>query len=544
MTATLCTRIQKDFTIFALFAVCLLDGSRAGAQRVAFVPLVELNGEPAERLRLAQLLGDTTSLGFLIRSASTLTPLPLPGAAGWLAGIIAPEYHTVHNSGLPYSLNEGPMWAGRGWNQEVTAGFFVTGDHVRLIAAPIFVSEENQIFQVIPYPQTSDTSRSVWANPFHPLPESIDLPLRMGDERRERLYPGQSTLAIDAGGASFGASTENIWWGPGIRNAILLSDNAPGFPHLFLQTHSPLHTSAGTFGAQWILGQLSESDYFDQNPNNNYRSLNGLAATWSPAADSGLSIGLARLVMGNQTNSAFPLGSALNVFRSVGHPNTDTTEATKGLDQITELFARWVFGPGFEGWAEWARFEEPLSLQDFLEYPGHSEGYTLGLQWAHRYRPGSAFQLQTEATYLEPDPSLIVRPVATTYTSRAVPQGWTNQGQTLGAAIGPGGSSQWLAFDWFQPRWRLGFYLNRIRWDNGTLFEPIVPEFKHQDVTLSAGLRGSYSWRGMRLSLDFEHAARFNYLWQSYILGPSSFGGIDLINNTFTATLSTAVGPR
>jgi hypothetical protein len=155
-----------------------------------------------------------------------------------------------------------------------------------------------------------------------------------------------------------------------------------------------------------------------------------------------------------------------------------------------------------------------------------------------------AFQLQGEASYLEPDPSLRVRPVAVSYTSRAVPQGFTNLGETLGAAIGPGASSQWLAGDFFASWWRVGSYVGRIRWDNGVLFEPIVPEFKRQDVTLFAGLRASVEWQRVRLMADLTHAARYNYLFQAYILGPSQFGGVDLINNTFAITITTAVGPR
>jgi hypothetical protein len=125
-----------------------------------------------------------------------------------------------------------------------------------------------------------------------------------------------------------------------------------------------------------------------------------------------------------------------------------------------------------------------------------------------------------------------------------VPQGFTNAGETLGAAIGPGASSQWLAGDVFSRDWRLGAYLQRIRWDNGTLFEPIVPEFRRQDITLLAGLRGSISLYGVNLAIDFAHAARFDYLFQAYILSPVRTGGIDLLNNTLSVSLSTTLGPR
>jgi len=502
--------------------------------------MITLGGETDERIRLGQLVGGSSTDGYLLRTMSRL----FPGASergSWRAGVVEPEARVVRNSGIPFSLNEGSLWAGRGWNGEATTGGFLFAGPVRLIVAPTFVAEENRAFQVIPYPQNATPARSVWANPFHPMPESIDLPLRLGDRSRARVDAGQSSLTVDAPLVSLGVGTENLWWGPGIRNAITLSNNAPGFPHAFVQLR-PLHTSGGTLDGQWILGSLRESDFFDGDSTNDTRSLAGLAVTWAPP-NSGLTFGGARLVMSVRSNNQVPASAAFDVLRRAGQPD-DTTRAAGRRDQISSLFARWVFPhPGFEAYAEWARFEEPRSFRDFLEYPGHSQGYTLGFQWADSLARARAFRLQSEVSYLEPDASIRVRPVAVTYTSRSVPQGFTERGRTLGAAIGPGASSQWLAGDIFAPRWRLGAYLSRIRWDNGTLFEPIVPQYKRQDVTLAAGLRGSASWRGVRALVDYAHAARFNYLYQSYILGPSRFGGIDLINNTFSVTLTTTV-PR
>jgi hypothetical protein len=48
----------------------------------------------------------------------------------------------------------------------------------------------------------------------------------------------------------------------------------------------------------------------------------------------------------------------------------------------------------------------------------------------------------------------------------------------------------------------------------------------------------------VNLAIDFAHAARFDYLFQAYVLSPTKTGGIDLLNNTLSITLSTALGPR
>ncbi|MGH7618923.1 MAG: hypothetical protein ACREPM_17020, partial [Gemmatimonadaceae bacterium] len=170
----------------ALTLVCLPALTRA--QKVGFQPIVSLTSEADERIRLSQLSGRFCTEGYLIRSVSRLATL-CDTSALWGAGIVGPEVRVVRNSGLPYSLNQGPLWASRGWNGEVTAGAFGYFGPVRAILAPTIVSEENKAFQVIPYPQNSVPARSVWANPFHPLPESIDLPLRFGDRSISRLDP-------------------------------------------------------------------------------------------------------------------------------------------------------------------------------------------------------------------------------------------------------------------------------------------------------------------------------------------------------------------
>lgn len=533
----------RPYITLASLAALTLAAPSLHAQCRSLSSLVGVTSDGEERLRLQQLLGRASSDGFMARSASRLSPTPPHDSAAPACTILLPEVRVVHNSQLPFSLNDGALWAGRGWNASVTAGIQYTEGSVRLVLDPTFVAGQNAPFQVIPYPEGKLPARSIWANPFHPPPESIDLPLRFGDSPIAKLSAGQSSLTLTYGNTSFGLANENLWWGPGIRNAITLSDNAPGFPHLFVGTGKPAHTRFGVFDAQWILGELTESGFFDSDPTNDERALNGGIVTWTPPRDTVVTIGIARLALAAWNGGFFPLGHAFDVLRSAGHTDVDTTQPPSPTrDQITSAFARWLFpSAGFEAYAEWARFEEPLSLRDFLESPGHSEGYTLGLQWAHPLDSTRVFQLQSEASYLEPDPSLRLRPVAETYTSRGVPQGFTQEGQALGAAIGPGASSQWLAGDVFAPRWRIGAYMGRIRWDNAVLFEPIVPGFKRQDVSLFAGLRGSVSWRGANLGLDFTHAARFDYLFQAFILGPTRTGGIDLINNTLALTLSSAV---
>lgn len=528
-------RNPSRYSLLAALA-CLLIAQVVPAQDLRTAVLTRVDGERAELQRLSAL-GDS--------SAEPFSTLRAPSRGfSWSDRHIS--YNTVaaelllgRNSTLPYGFNDGAVWQGRGNNLRALFGVAASYGPLHLIVAPEYLISENLPYQTIAYAQNRPEKRSVWANPFHPAPEGLDLPSRFGDQSLHALVAGQSSLMLRFPKVEVGVATENNWWGPGLQNALLWSSQGSGVPTAFVRTAKPLPTRFGTFDAWYTIGDLRESDFFDRDSTNNHRSLGAFALTWRPRATKGVEFGLARLVILAHKLS----GSAITApFASVGRPNTSDSLAHRTRDQITSLWARWAPpGSGFEAWTEWARFEEPASLRDLLESPGHSQGYTVGLQWARPVRASTA-RVYAEATYLEPSPSLRLRPVGTTYISKAVAQGFTVRGQPLGAGIGPGSSSQWAGFDWLRPRWRAGTYIARVRWDNAVVFTPIVPNTKYEDVSLINGVRvGGERW-GWRLLLDWSHMVRLNYLFQAYntpLDGRTK--GIDLVNDALTLTLSTAL---
>ena len=501
--------------------------------------LITLGSDTDDSLRLASLTDTTARRWTMIRSTSSLmASQPRDGRVHIRA--LSPEVRYTWNSDLPWSPNDGALWAGRGANRLIRAGFVLNAGPVRFIVAPEWITSENRAFQVIPY--SAPGPRSLWANNFHPLPESIDLPFRFGDQAIRIADPGQSSLTIDLGATAVGVSTENLWWGPGSFNAILLSNNAAGVPHIFARTAHPWRTRFGEFEGQWIAGRLSESGFFDLDTMPRARSLSGLIVTWRPTQVSGFTMGMGRLVMSAAPNGVLSVGSAFDVLRSIGRPNTAPRDSLHrpSSDQIFSVFARMaVPNAGVEGYLEWARFEEPAGLTDLLEFPQHSQGYTIGLQWLRPFRSGS-WRSQIELSYLEPSAALRLRPEFDSYTSAAVPQGFTNRGQVLGATIGPGSSSQMVATDAIFRRWRIGGQFIRLRNDNDALFSPYTPFWRLPDVTIAGTLRTSIDMFGFRIGADFTKAVRLNYLYQSYLLNPASGakGGVDIPNRTITLSFT------
>lgn len=506
---------------FALLVVAVLlpfSGS-AGAQDTLqavpegrTAPLVTLGSSAEDRLRTAQLLGGAPSAGFLLRGASTLSP-PLPGE-GLRWSVIAPEAVVVWNSALPHSQNDGALWAGKGVSASVLAG-------VRAEAGPLFVVLAPQLL----YAQNGDFADllpdSAWGDgsplPWYTGRSSADLPLRFGEGETVSVDPGQSTVGVRAGSFAFGASTENQWWGPGVRNGIVMSGNAAGVPHLFVRTGPPLETRLGAFEAKLIVGALSESSHFDTIAANDHRSLSAFVATFRPAGERGLTLGLARAVQAPVSGPGAIPGRAADALAGWTRPDS----ARPGPEQLFSVFGRWIFPrDGLEVYAEWARQELPGSVGEFLAYPNHSQGYTLGLQWAGSAREAHLLRFQGELTYLEQSTTFRIREVPRYYTSASIPQGYTHRGQVIGAAIGPGASSHWLAADYLAPTWRLGLFGGRIRWDNDAFYTtPRAttrgwPWLAH-DVSIFGGVRGGFDLPALRMDAELTTGTRLNFLYQN-----------------------------
>jgi hypothetical protein len=503
----------------------LVPGSAAGQE---FHSLWSIGGDREDRLRVSQLRGDTTAAGFLLRSTSSLSAA-LPGRGPRWA-VLAPELYLINNSRVPYSMNDGAVWAGRGLSGRGRGGIRFDWGRLSVIAAPEVVFSNNEPFEmpprqaVLPRPP----GRSPFSYPWHTFPNSIDLPIRFGRRAFSRLEPGQSGIAVQMGTMTVGVTTEDQWWGPGIRNAIVVSNNAPGIPRFYIRTGQPLETRIGRFEARWFVGALSESGYFDTVSTNNRRSVSAIGLTWQLKWMPTLTAGFARAVYAPLGRWRQLPGRLFNVFASVGRPNaaspTDSV-LRPGRDQIYSLFARWIFpADHLETYFEWARTEAPASLRDLLAAPNHTRGYTFGLQWAPPIRADRATLLfAAEITDLERGSTFLDRPVATYYTSRAVVQGYTQRGKVIGAAIGPGASSQWLAADYVAPSWRAGVFVGRVRWDNDALYELPLLNFAGNenrwcahDVSLLTGARGAYASPWGRFEGALTLAQRLNVFFHNF----------------------------
>jgi hypothetical protein len=437
-----------------------------------------------------------------------------------------PQTDLTWNSELPFERNDGGVWAGRGLTFHAAGGARAQCGPVRVMFVPELWHARNRPFPILgpDYPPLSG-----FASPFYAGQEaSADLPLRFGSQPLTVFELGQSAIEVDAGRVTLGAGTQSQWWGPGVRNALIMSNHAAGIPNVYLRTRDPVRTRIGRIEGRLMIGALTESPFYDFNHKNNLRSISGFLFVFAPAADSNLSIGVTRVVYTSVENAGEVGARAFDAF--VGWE-----------EQMLGVFGRWVFpSSGLETYGEWARTDLPHSLRAFLTAPQYSQGYTVGLQWlSNRDAIATTWRFQTELTFVEqPRVSRGSEPPSF-YVSNVVPQGYTQRGQVIGATVGPGGSGQFIALDRMRPTWSAGAFFGRVRWNNEQYYRRSTSAlpFAH-DITLYSGVRGIRSVGRFDISAELIAEKRLNYLFQSNVQGFGEDHTFDVKNRSFKLSVT------
>jgi hypothetical protein len=496
-------------------------------------PAFLIIGTAAEdRWRVDNVMGRAATSGFLLRAPSVLSDTTPLSWRELRFGIIQPYADVTWNSDLPFSLNDGVQWAGRGLTFTTSGGIAARLGRISVNLAPQIWRTENLSIFVRP---PGDTSRRGFSNPWHIGNISADLPLRFGYHGSTAIDFGESAIWATGRGVAAGFSNESQWWGPGIRNALLMSNNAGGIPHAFVRTASPVRTPWGDVEGRFMIGGLTESRFFDVHKWNNLRSLSGAVVTFRPSGEPGLTVGLERVVYANVSDMFTLAQHSLDVLARWGQwGGIRVPKNRHGAEQISGLFGRWIFPTsGAEVYGEWARLIGPSSLRSLLVAPQYSQGFTVGVQWVTPHPELPWYRLQVEFTNLEQSPTSRSADTVSFYTSAAVPQGYTQRGQIIGASIGPGSQSQWGALDRLARRYDVGVFVGRIRWDTDAYYlQSTSIYYQSYDASIFAGARASIRAFGREISTEYWIQRRYNYLFQNELDGYSQNPTFDKRNVT------------
>ncbi|HET7754830.1 MAG TPA: capsule assembly Wzi family protein [Anaeromyxobacteraceae bacterium] len=446
--------------------------------------------------RILELTGEAPLQTSLLARGSDPRPFTREGSPAaepeslLSAHVLPVRLRAVANSAYPSGGNDGLLWAGRGLSTSLEAGVGVQAGPFRAAISPAIAWQQNRAFD---HPASTLPGSSPYANPF--MTGIIDAPLRFGPDAFTSADLGASYARVDLFGFGAGVSNEPLWWGPGIRNSILLSNNAPGFPHLFVTTSRPLDIRIGKLDAQYVYGRLDESKWFDVDGGNDLRHFNAFAVAFSPAFAPGLSVGYSQLahdrVRRRQPQEVLPEGF------------------TPG-NRLVGLYGRWAMPAArFELYGEWGHDDRWVDFLDRLMEPQHAQAYLVGLQkvlGSGNRRGRLHFEL---ANTFEKQAQNAPRAAAIFYAHLFEIQGHTNRGQLLGAQIGPQALQQFLAVDLLTIGGFAGVFFERtVR--NERYFYDVVSRIDGHDLELTAGLRELWSRGGVDLAWEAGVSRRWN----------------------------------
>lgn len=384
-----------------------------------------------------------------------LRPARESGSAwGWIAF----RSKLVYNSGFPFGSSDGVVWAGRGVTASVLGGFFFRSGPLLLTVAPVAFRAENAAFDLA---STGRSGRGLYWH-RHSRGE-IDLPQRFGDEPYMRIDPGESTLRIDARGVSAGISTAAQHWGPAREYPLVLSNNAGGFPHVFLGTATPLNLWVARLHTRGVWGRLSQSAYSPVEEEQGHRFMAGAVGVLSFPKLAGLELGAARFYHTAWPERGLETADFRRPFQGILKKGLLVAEGeavdARLENQLVSVFGRWTHpASAFEVYGEFIRDDHSYDLRHFLLEPDDLSGYVVGLGKRWPLSNGRFAALRAEVLNTENvrrgrilgEASMI--PLL--YTHHQVRQGHTHRGQLLVPSAAYGGKATVVAADQYHGRGR------------------------------------------------------------------------------------------
>ena len=164
------------------------------------------------------------------------------------------------------------------------------------------------------------------------------------------------------------------------------------------------------------------------------------------------------------------------------------TTGNDTFDQLASVFIDWSFPEvGFRAYAEFAKNDFTGRPRGTIIEPEHARGYTIGFQKELITRSGDKINIIYEHTNLSRNQAWLWRATPSFYSHGVNRQGYTQNGQLIGAGIGPGGNSDHLMVKLKnEKKQSIGFLFQRIE-NNRDYFVTSIQDFGKHDIEYSFG---------------------------------------------------------
>ena len=403
------------------------------------------------------------------------------------------------NTNHPYGGNDGAMSYSKGYQFQISGGVYAQFKNIKLLLRPEYVQTASQEYK---------TSAS-WGqvNPAY-----------------KKLLLGNSSLRFDLGKISMGVSTQNLWWGPGIYNSLLMSNNAQGFFHYSINSNRPIKNFLGTFQFQVISATLTQDSLqgFENNGlrrrdiNKSDRFLSSLAVDYQPSFLKNISFGINRSLQSYKDRLPTDFVQKNIPVLSAFFGSTSTARDTFPQDQTVSIYTKWMFPKSHaELYYQFAYNDAKANWRDFWLDMSHSTAYILGFKKLFILKDEKYLDLGMEVMKLGQTPSYLHRNAGNFYEHSQIREGYTNQNQILGAGSGFGNNMQTIQLSMNKGWNKIGIIFHHIQQNPMALVSGVndlgLRKIKWDDYAY--GIQSRFKYKNILFNANVEWVNSKNYLW-------------------------------
>lgn len=428
-----------------------------------------------------------------------------------------------YNSTYAFGVNDGAFIPNRGLQTILSPGAYMEYGPLSVQFQPELLIAQNKDYKGFPL----EHQLSILY--YYEYMNRIDMPERFGGSSYTQAYLGQSSIRYNFQEYSIGISSENLWWGPGRRNSLLLGNSSNGFVHLTANTRKPVQTKIGSFEGQLIGGFLKSSGFLPPwstyriqensvlipKPNSK-RFLSGLVLTYQPKWVPGLFLGYGSTSQMYWSDiSSFV--DVLPVFNGRKKAQNIVDPIQEKRQQFSSGFFRWMSPEGhFEFYGEYGTRDNDRKLNDFMITPESGRAFTFGFSHLMSLKkPGHYFQISSEMTQTGQTIRDDIRSLKTWYVHDHVVDGYTHNGQVLGAGNGPASNVIFLEFAWVHDMNRIGFQMERIVYNNDYYYYRYEgsKDWRNKYMDLVPSLIGDWKFGNILVNARLQYVNTLNYKW-------------------------------
>ena len=367
--------------------------------------------------------------------------------------LFGPDWFNSINTNHPYGQNDGALWQGVGYNTSFSTGLRLEAFGFEATFKPLVTFSQNKAFSFQPGVYGSEYSY-FWSG-------NIDLVQRYGNTSFWQYDWGDSEIRYTWYTFTIGFGTQSIWLGPAQLNPMLSSNNAGTFPKFDFglrktDIYIPFtNIKLGKLESRIWIGQLTESQYFNNDGVIDKNLFNGFNISFSPAFWEDLTIGTTKVCVTRWGNNFWKY---INPF----YDDNDVDgigEDQKGSFYLDILIPDHIF----EFYAE-VGFDDYTRGMNAFANPFHTWIFSLGLNKGFNIGKENKYALKfySEFNFFEMSQDFQLQwNYMGFYSHGKITEGYTQNGQIIGAGSGYFGNNQLVGLQFIYPKGNFDLFVQR-----------------------------------------------------------------------------------